>query len=144
MSVWDATAAVSGAFSAVIVTVACGYAAAQVREAKHARAVQSLVALHQEYQSPTLRRTRRRIRNGEITDFEALAAEDVAGIEDLLQKLELVAFLVSRGLVQPEDVMELFPSVPLIVAKVQPFIDRRRLTQASYAKHTLALAARYP
>ncbi|MFI2505390.1 hypothetical protein [Streptomyces sp. NPDC018972] len=144
MSVWDATAAISGALSAALVTVACGYAAAQVREARHARAVHSLVAIHQEYQAPALRRIRRRIRNGEITDFESLSAEDTENLEDLLQKLELVAFLVNRGLVKLEDVMELFPSVPLLVAKVQPFVDRRRLTQSSYACHTLELAARYP
>ncbi|MEW2469175.1 hypothetical protein AB0919_29830 [Streptomyces sp. NPDC046994] len=144
MSAWDATAAVSSAFSAVIVTVACGYAAAQVREARHARAIQSLVVLHQEYQAPDLRRMRRRIRDGGIMDATALTGDDEEALEDLLQKLELVALLVRRGLVQCEDVVDLFPSVPLIIAKVQPFIDRRRLTQPSYARHTIALAGRYP
>ncbi|MFD7876268.1 hypothetical protein ACFV5G_19545 [Streptomyces sp. NPDC059766] len=143
MSAWDVTAAVSSVFSSVIVAVACGYAAAQVREAKHTRALQSLVTLHQEYQAPALRRTRRRIRDGGIPDFEALTAEDREAVEDLLQKLELVALLASRRVVQPEDVVALFPSVPMIVAKAQPFIDSRRLTQPAYAQHTLALATRY-
>ncbi|MFE7232428.1 hypothetical protein ACWCRF_20730 [Streptomyces sp. NPDC002405] len=144
MSGWDAVTAISGAFSAVVVTVACGYAAAQVREAKHARALQSLVALHQEYQAPGLRVIRRRIRDGELGDFESLTKEDAHALEDLLQKLELVALLASRGLVRSDDVMELFPSVPLIMAKVRPHVERRRLTQPSYARHALALAAQYP
>ncbi|MFE9623698.1 hypothetical protein [Streptomyces sp. NPDC006527] len=144
MAVWDAIAATSGVVSAVVVTVACGYAAAQVREARQARALQTLMALHQEYQAPALRRLRRRILNGEIADGEMLSADDRECLDDLLQKLELVSFLVSRRLVQFDDVVELFPSVPTIVAKVQSHIDRRRLTQAQYARHAVALAARYP
>ncbi|MGW3241843.1 DUF4760 domain-containing protein [Streptomyces sp. NPDC001070] len=144
MSVWDATAAVSGAFGAVIVTVACGYAAAQVREARQARALQSLIAVHQEYQAPALRRIRRRIRDGELADFDALSAEDRDGLDDLMQKLELVAFLVSRRLVDLDDAIQLFPSVPLLVSKVEPYIAHRRVEQSAYARHAVALAARYP
>lgn len=87
---------------------------------------------------------RRRIRNGELADFESLTVEDTQALENLLQKLELVALLASRGLVRPDDVLELFPTVPQIVAKVRPHIERRRLTQPSYARHTLAIAAQYP
>ncbi|MDX3237511.1 hypothetical protein PV392_17870 [Streptomyces sp. ME03-5709C] len=115
-----------------------------MREAKQARALQSLLDVHREYQAPALRRTRRRVRDGELADFTSLSAEDVAGLDDLLQKLELVAFLVSRRLVDLDDVIELFPSVPLLVAKVEPYVRQRRSTQSGYARYALELAAAYP
>jgi hypothetical protein len=143
MAVWDAIQAVSGALSAVVVIVACMYAAGQVREAKHTRAIHSLVTIHQEYQAPPLRKVRRRIRMGEL-EVSALGDEDREALDDLLQKLELVSFLVSRGLVELEDVVALFPGIPAIVSKVRPYIDQRRLTEAAYAGNALDLAARYP
>ncbi|MGW7363107.1 hypothetical protein ACWGI8_06680 [Streptomyces sp. NPDC054841] len=143
MAIWDAIQAVSGALSTVVVIFACVYAAGQVREAKHTRALHSLVTIHQEYQAEPLRKVRRRLRMGEL-DAAALGEEDREALEDLLQKLELVAFLVSRRLVALEDVIALFPSVPAIVSKVRPYIDQRRLTEVTYAENALRLAAQYP
>jgi hypothetical protein len=140
---WDAVAAMSGAVSAVVVIIACVYAASQLREARHARALSSLLSIHQEYQAPALRRVRRRIRDGEL-DVGSMEREDREGLEDLLQKLELVAFLSSRKLVELEDVITLFPSVPSVVSKARPYIEQRRLTSPTYADHTLSLATQYP
>ncbi|MFF0437501.1 hypothetical protein ACFYU9_35465 [Streptomyces sp. NPDC004327] len=144
MSAWDVTTALSSAFSAVVVTAACGYAAAQVKEARRARSFQSLVTLHKEYHAPELRKFRRRIRNGEVSDLEALVREDRESLEDLLQKLELVAILVSRGLVRRQDAIDLFPSIPAVISKLRPYIDSRRTTQPTYALNALALASSYP
>lgn len=140
---WDAVQGVSGALSAVVVIVACLYAREQIKESKHTRALQSLITIHQEFQAPALRKVRRRLRLGEV-DASRLTAEDRELVEDLLQKLELVAFLVSRRLVELEDVVALFPSVPVIVGRLQPFIEHRRLTEPQYAANAGVLARRYP
>ncbi|MFJ8848920.1 hypothetical protein [Streptomyces sp. NPDC102437] len=140
---WDAVAAISGLVSAVVVIVACVYAASQLRETREARALSSLLSIHQEYQAPALRRTRRLIRDGHL-DVTSIQGEDRHSLDDLLQKLELVAFLSSRKLVQLEDVVALFPSIPLVVSEIRPYIDQRRLTNPTYAEHALTLASKYP
>ncbi|MEU8525828.1 hypothetical protein AB0C77_09550 [Streptomyces sp. NPDC048629] len=140
---WDAVQGVSGALSAVVVIVACVYAREQIKESKHTRALQSLIAIHQEFEAPPLRKVRRRLRLGEV-NAASLTPEDREVVEDLLQKLELIAFLVSRGLVELDDVVALFPSVPVVLGRLQPFIESRRLTEPTYAVNAASLARRYP
>ncbi|MFD4247986.1 hypothetical protein ACFWP3_41385 [Streptomyces sp. NPDC058525] len=143
MAVWEAVAALSSVSSTVIVALAATYAARQVREVKRTRAITSLVALHQEYQSAELSRLRRRLRAHELGDFTQLSADDREGLDNLLQKLELLAVLTNRGLIDEGDVVALFPGIPTTFALLRPYIDLHRSARPGYATHTEELVRRH-
>ncbi|WP_331732971.1 hypothetical protein [Streptomyces sp. NBC_01276] len=129
--------------STVIVALAAMYAARQVKEAKRTRAITSLVALHQEYQSADLSRIRRRLKAHELGDFTHLGTDDREGLDNLLQKLELLAVLTNRGLVNSGDVVALFPGIPTTFALARPYINLHRTTRPEYASQTEELVRRY-
>ncbi|MFJ8637371.1 hypothetical protein [Streptomyces sp. NPDC093568] len=140
---WDAIGAVSSALSTVSVVVALVFAARQVGEAKDSRAMTTLLAVHKECQSPSLNKIRRRLRDGELGDLSQLNAEDRSALSDLLQQLELVGFLVERGLVDLGDVKNIFPNLPRTCAKAWPYIESRRERDADYAAKFERLVRRY-
>ncbi|WP_314249937.1 DUF4760 domain-containing protein [Streptomyces kutzneri] len=143
MSVWNAVATLSSVCSTLIVAIAALYAGRQVSEVKHTRAITSLVALHQEYQSAELSRVRRRLRANELGDFTRLSADDREGLDNLLQKLELLAVLTNRGLLEVEDVAALFPGIPTTFALLRPYVDLHRSARPRYAAQTGMLVGRY-
>ncbi|MGV9502695.1 DUF4760 domain-containing protein [Streptomyces sp. NPDC003642] len=140
---WDAIGAVSSALSTMSVVAALVFAARQVREAKDSRAMATLLAVHKECQSPTLNKIRRRLRDGDLGDLSRLNAEDRSDLSDLLQQLELVGFLVERGLVELEDAESIFPNLPRTYAKAWPYIAHRREQDAGYAAKLERLVRRY-
>ncbi|WP_437039678.1 DUF4760 domain-containing protein [Streptomyces sp. enrichment culture] len=140
---WDAIGAVSSALSTMSVVTALVFAARQVREAKDSRAMATLLAVHKECQSPTLNKIRRRLRDGDLGDLSRLNAEDRSDLSDLLQQLELVGFLVERGLVELEDAESIFPNLPRTYAKAWPYIAHRREQDAGYAAKLERLVRRY-
>ncbi|MFD7257987.1 hypothetical protein [Streptomyces sp. NPDC059874] len=143
MSVWNAVTTLSSVAGTLIVAIAALYAARQVSEVKRTRAITSLVALHQEYQSAELSRVRRRLRANELGDFTQLSADDREELDNLLQKLELLAVLTDRGLLEIEDVVALFPGIPTTFAQVRPYVDLHRRARPRYAAQTEKLAGRY-
>ncbi|MEV6398507.1 hypothetical protein AB0M39_27660 [Streptomyces sp. NPDC051907] len=144
MSAWDAVAALSSVTSTGIVAIAALYAVRQVQEAKRTRALTALVALHQEYQSAELSRVRRRLKANELGDLTQLGVSDKEGLDNLLQKLELLAVLTNRGLLEVEDVVALFPGVPTTFALTRPYVDLHRGSRPRYAIQTEELVGRYP
>lgn len=143
MSVWDAIGVVTSLLSSITVMAALVFAARQVREAKDTRAMTTLLTVHEQCQSPTLNKIRRRLKDGQLGDLGQLTAEDRNDLGDLLQRLELVGFLVDRGLVDLEDARSLFPNLPRTYAKARPYIEQRREQDTVYAAKLERLIQRY-
>jgi hypothetical protein len=140
---WDALVGANAFLSTAIVAIAAAYAARQVKEARHNRAITTLLSIHGEYQSPELSRVRRRLQGDELGDLSALVPEDREQLDNLLQKLELLAFLVNRNLVEIDDVVALFPSIPMTFSKARPYVEIRRQVRPEYARQAERLACKY-
>ncbi|MDP4506178.1 hypothetical protein [Nonomuraea turcica] len=143
MSTWEMVSAISSAVSTFTVTGALIYAARQLRETRHSRAITTLLAVHKECQAPQLTAIRRRLRNGEFSDISTVSGADRDVISDLLKQMELVGFLVQRRLVDLDDAISLFPQMPLTYSQALPHIEDRRLTNPGYASKTESLIRRY-
>ncbi|MER5466832.1 hypothetical protein ABT010_40740 [Streptomyces sp. NPDC002668] len=140
---WDVVVGVNAVLSTAIVAIAATYAARQVKEARHSRAIATLLSIHGEYQSPELSRVRRRLQCDQLGDLRALIPEDRERLGNLLQKLELLAFLVNRDLVDTDDVVALFPGIPLTFSKARPYVEMRRQVHPDYARQTERLVLKY-
>jgi hypothetical protein len=135
--------AVSSAISALVVLAAAVYAAMQVSELRKARGIQSLLAVHERYQSRDLNLIRRRLHAGQLGDVSKLTEVEHEQLGDLLNQLELISVLVERGLIDHELVRRVFPTIPKTVKQAMPFIDVRRQSNARYALHSEKLAKSY-
>jgi hypothetical protein len=141
--VWAAISAISAAVSALVVLGAAAYAAMQVSELKKARGIQSLLAVHEQYQSSELNLTRRRLHAGELGDVSELKTAEREQLGNLLNQLELIGVLTDQGLIDVELVRAVFPAVPRTVERAMPFILARRHTNPQYAQMSEKLAGLY-
>lgn len=94
--------AVSSAISALVVLAAAGYAAMRVAELRKARGIQSLLAIHERYQSQSLNRIRRRLHVGQLDDVGKLTQVESEQLGDLLNQLELISVFVEHGLIDQD------------------------------------------
>jgi hypothetical protein len=140
---WTMVSAVSSAISALVVLAAAGYAAMQVSELRKARGIQSLLSIHERYQSPSLNRIRRRLHAGQLDDVGRLTEVEGEQLGDLLNQLELISVLVEHSLIDHELVWQLFPTIPKTVKQAMPFIQVRRQSNARYALFSEKLAQSY-
>ena len=81
---WTMASAVSSAISALVVLAAAGYTAMQVSQLRKARVIQSLLAIHERYQSLSLNRIRRRLHAGQSDDVGRLTQIESEQLGDLL------------------------------------------------------------
>jgi hypothetical protein len=129
---WDAVGAISGAVATCIVLAGGLYAHLQWREAKLSRNIALLLQIRDRYHSPSMRELRRRLLSGDLGapedfDAEALSSQDFNDFWDLLDQLEMVGFLVERGILDVSLATAVFHrSPPCVWEVVQPYILRRR------------------
>ncbi|MFF3214165.1 hypothetical protein ACFYYB_26260 [Streptomyces sp. NPDC002886] len=65
------------------------------------------------------------------------------GLDNLLQKLELLVVLTNRGLLEVEYVAALFPWIPTTFTLVRPYVGLHRSERPGYATQTEKLVGRY-
>jgi len=143
---WSAIGALSAATGTVIVAVAAVYASLQVREARLARNVQTMLAIHQHYQTEELKGIRRRLYTHELGDLRQLPeGPERQALDDLLRQMELLAVLVDRKILDFELVTTVYPhSLLRVWQEVQPYVLNRREIAPRYAIHLERLARRLP
>lgn len=144
--VWSAVGALSGAIGTFIVAVAAVYAYLQVREAKLARNVQTMLAIHHEYQTEELKDIRRRLYDHELGDLSQLpGSSEQQALDDLLRLMELLAILVERRILDFDLIAVAYPhSIVRVWEETNPYVINRRRISPHYAVHLERLVHRFP
>ena len=144
--VWSAVGALSAAMGTLIVAVAAVYAYLQVREAKLARNVETMLAVHQQYQTEELKDIRRRLYDHDLGDLSQLpGSSEQQALDDLLRIMELLAIMVERKILDFKLVAAAYPhSIVRVWEEARPYVVNRRQTSPHYAVHLERLVRRFP
>jgi hypothetical protein len=134
---WSALGALSAATGTLIVAVAALYAYLQVREAKLARNVETMLTIHQQYQSEELKGIRRRLYTHDLGDLRQLSyGPDQQALDSLLTHMELLAVLVERKILDFKLVATAYPhSIVRVWKEAEPYILNRRQITPYYGVH---------
>jgi hypothetical protein len=132
---WDAVSAICAIVGVLIVAVTAYYGLNQLRELKTTRRTELLVTLHERYHNPQMQAFRRRLIRGELPDLDTLSTDDANALAGLLNELEFFATFVRKGLLDAQDLADLFGGSPARVAQhIGPFVAGRRRQEPGYLR----------
>jgi hypothetical protein len=141
---WSAVSALATGMSTAIILITAIYAARQVREAKAARHIDSLLRIHAQFSSPELSLVRRQLQEGMFGDLtQPLDPKVKKDLDDLLNQMQLLGVLVHLGFLDFDIVRELFPNIPVTWRTARPYIELRQEQQPQYGRRIESLVARY-
>ncbi|MFI7588686.1 hypothetical protein ACIB24_16565 [Spongisporangium articulatum] len=131
---WYIVSSLSSVVATLIVVAAAVYGHFQLGELRRARNVAALMEFHDYYHSLPVRDVRGRLLSGElggpaelIDSRHALAPEDDHRLWQMVDKLEFLAALVNRRLVDFDVAYSIFSwSPPLVWAKIEPVVVHHR------------------
>jgi Domain of unknown function (DUF4760) len=144
--VWSAVGALSAAMGTLIVAVAAVYAYLQVREAKLARNVETMLTAYQQYQTQELKDIRRRLYDHDLGDLSQLrGSSEQQALDDLLGLMELLAILIERKILDFDLVAVTYPhSIVRVWEEARPYVVKRRQMSPHYGVHLERLVRRFP
>jgi hypothetical protein len=143
--VWSALGALSAATGTLIIAVAAVYGYLQVREAKLARTIDTVLAVYQQYHDQQLKSIRRRLLARQLGDLSQLSdGPEKQALDDLLSLLELLSILIDRRFLDIQLVATVLPVLRQVWEEATPYILRQRQVVPHYALHLERLVRRLP
>jgi hypothetical protein len=140
---WEMTSALSSVVATTILMITVPYASRQLREARLARTLPLLAEFQEKYNAPALRALRQRIFSGDVTGHVGLTEPDRADLDQIVEILEFIGFLVDKDLVDFDLVHSIFLSPDLVWSGLEPGVLEYRQKSPRYAYHFERLAMRY-
>jgi hypothetical protein len=141
---WNALSSIATILSAIVIVFTATYAVRQVREARAARHINTLLSIHEQFSAHDISSIRRELQDGKLGDLtQGLESSTKQNLDDLLNQMQLLGVLVHLGFVEFEAVRELFPNIPVTWHAALPYIRSRQQLQPHYALRIESLVRRY-
>ena len=143
-TLWAAVAAIAAAVQTAVIVCAAAYALGQVREARRARNLTTLIYLNEAIDADSAHEDRRRLFN-ELPDVltAQLSSEHYALIYRIVRLFTFIGDLVDKGLLDFELIAPTHARpISRISQRLEPWVRKQRDTDPTFAQAFVSLGRR--
>jgi hypothetical protein len=143
-TLWAAVAAIAAAVQTAVIVCGAAYALGQVREARRARNLTTLIYLNQTIDADSAHEDRRRLFNELPGDLaKDLSPEHYALIYRIVRLFTFIGDLVDKGLLDFELIAATHARpISRISQRLEPWMDEQHNTDANFAQAFVSLGLR--